>query len=79
MYHLYILLCADGTLYTGITTNVERRVTEHNTSPLGAKYTKGRRPVQLVYSASFNNRATATKEEIRIKKISKKEKEKLFQ
>jgi putative endonuclease len=79
MYHLYILLCADGTLYTGITTHVERRVAEHNASPLGAKYTRGRRPVQVVYSASFNSRATATKEEIRIKKLSKKDKEKLFQ
>ncbi|PIV86597.1 MAG: endonuclease, partial [Candidatus Moranbacteria bacterium CG17_big_fil_post_rev_8_21_14_2_50_41_107] len=53
MYYLYILKCADGTLYTGITTNLERRKEEHNSSSLGAKYTRGRRPVKLVFSETF--------------------------
>ena len=50
MYYLYILKCSDGTLYTGITVDLKRRVGEHNTSKLGAKYTRSRRPVKLVYS-----------------------------
>lgn len=71
MYHLYILRCADGTLYTGITVDVSRRVEEHNTSPLGAKYTRARRPVALVYSKPFRTRSAACKEEARIKKLSR--------
>lgn len=74
MYHLYILKCADGTLYTGITVDLERRVWEHNNSKLGAKYTSARRPVELVYSASFDNRSDASKEEWRIKKLTREEK-----
>lgn len=74
MYFLYILECADQTLYTGITTDVERRVAEHNDSVKGAKYTKARRPVRLVYSAEFENRSEATKEELRIKKLTRDEK-----
>ena len=74
MYHLYILKCADGTLYTGITVDLERRIKEHNSSELGAKYTKSRRPVKIVYSKKFRNRSTASKEELRIKSLSRKEK-----
>ena len=74
MYYLYILNCADQTLYTGITTDLNRRVTEHNTSNLGAKYTKLRRPVALVYSKKFRNRSNASKEEYRIKQLSRQEK-----
>ena len=48
-YFVYILECADGTLYAGITTNIERRVKEHNEDARGAKYTRMRRPVELVY------------------------------
>lgn len=77
MYHLYILLCADGTMYTGITTDLERRIGEHNSSKLGAKYTKARRPVKLIYCKEFGNRSEALKEEARIKKLSRTEKEKL--
>ena len=50
MYFVYILECADHTFYTGITTNLDRRIKEHNTSKVGAKYTKVRRPVKLIYS-----------------------------
>jgi putative endonuclease len=74
MYYLYILKCADKTLYTGITTNLKRRIIEHNSSKLGAKYTSSRRPVKLVYYKKFKNRSTASKEEARIKKIKRKNK-----
>ena len=77
-YFVYILKCSDNTLYTGITTDVKRRVGEHNTSDVGAKYTRGRRPVKLVYQKEFSNRSDATKEEARIKKLSKEQKEKLL-
>jgi putative endonuclease len=75
LYFLYILECADKTLYTGITTNLARRIAEHNTSAIGAKYTKGRRPVKIVYSKKFLDRGTALKEEYYIKSLSKKQKQ----
>ena len=74
MYYLYILECADGTLYTGIAVDVERRVEEHNGSGKGAKYTKARRPVKLVFSKKFRDRSAASKEEARVKKLSREEK-----
>lgn len=74
MYYVYILKCADQTLYTGITTDLKRRITEHNSSKLGAKYTAYRRPVKMVYSAKFKNRAEASAEEFRIKKLTKSQK-----
>jgi putative endonuclease len=74
MWQLYILKCADKTLYTGITTDLNRRIEEHNSSVLGAKYTSGRRPVKLIYSKNFTNRSLASKEESRIKKLSREEK-----
>lgn len=75
MYYTYILKCSDKTLYTGITTDLKRRVVEHNTSKIGAKYTKARRPVKLVYSKKFKDRSEAAKEEARIKSLTRKEKE----
>jgi len=74
MYWVYILKCLDKTLYTGITTGLKRRVGEHNHSSLGAKYTRGRRPVKLVYSKKFKNKSLAAKEEVSIKKLSRQEK-----
>lgn len=79
MWHIYILQCRDKTFYTGITTNLKRRLNEHNTSSLGvsslgAKYTKGRRPVKLVYSGRKKDKSGALKEEYRIKKLSRAEK-----
>ena len=74
MYYLYILKCADETFYTGITTDLERRILEHNKNKLGAKYTSVRRPVKLVFSKKFKNRSLASKEEARIKKLKKAEK-----
>ncbi len=78
MYTLYILECADGTLYTGITTDVKRRVMEHNTSALGAKYTRGRRPVRLVYAEKFRDRSLASCEEARIKTLPRSAKKSLI-
>ena len=74
MYYLYILKCADETLYTGITTDLKRRVAEHNENKLGAKYTASRRPVELVYSKKFRNRSAASKKEAQIKKLTKNQK-----
>ncbi|MDO8565667.1 MAG: GIY-YIG nuclease family protein [Candidatus Moranbacteria bacterium] len=73
-YYLYILKCADGTLYTGITVDLKRRIIEHNSSALGAKYTRGRRPVTLIFSKKFRTRSTASVAESRIKKLSREEK-----
>jgi len=74
MYYLYILKCADKTLYTGITTDLKRRITEHNSKKLGAKYTFSRRPVKMVYFKKFKNRSNASKEESRIKKLKRDKK-----
>jgi putative endonuclease len=74
MYFLYILECSDKTLYTGITTDLERRIAEHEGSKLGSKYTAARRPVKIIYSQKFKNRSSALKEEARIKKLKKSEK-----
>jgi len=71
MYYLYIVRCADKTLYTGITKDVKKRVGEHNTSDLGAKYTKARRPVNLVFKKRFRSRSTASGAEVQIKKLSR--------
>jgi putative endonuclease len=73
-YFVYIVECADGTYYTGITTDIERRVLEHNHSFKAAKYTRSRRPVRLVYSVIIGTRSEASKEEYRIKKLNRKNK-----
>lgn len=94
MYYVYILLCRDKSLYTGITTDLKRRLAEHNGIRLrqdygvtrksavaksygvtrGAKYTRGRGPFELVYSKKFKNRSAASKEEARVKKLSRADK-----
>ncbi len=68
MYFVYMLKCADNTFYTGITTELERRIEEHNGSDKGAKYTRVRRPVSLVYSEEHPDRSSASKREYEIKK-----------
>lgn len=73
-WFVYIVECADGTLYTGCTTDVERRVTEHNTSRRGAHYTISRRPVILKYSEACASRSEATKREYQIKQMTRQEK-----
>jgi len=78
-WYVYIVLCSkDNSYYTGISTDVKRRVKEHNTSERGAKYTKSRRPVTLLKSWKFSNKSEASKEEYRIKQLSKKQKEALI-
>ncbi|HQQ74430.1 MAG TPA: GIY-YIG nuclease family protein [Pseudomonadales bacterium] len=77
IWFVYILRCADGTLYTGITTDLARRVKEHNTGKAGARYTRSRRPVVLVYSEAVENRSEASKREHAIKKLKKKKKMKM--
>lgn len=74
MYYLYIVKCADGTFYTGITTEVARRMREHNGAAHGAKYTAARRPVRLVFSRAFANRSRAARAEARLKRLSRAEK-----
>lgn len=73
-WFVYVLQCADDTLYTGVTTNVARRVEEHNTSPKGAKYTRVRRPVSLVYLEEADSRAAACVREAAFKKLSRDKK-----
>lgn len=76
-YSVYIVQCSDSTLYTGIAVDVEKRVHEHNYSAKGAKYTKVRRPVKLLYAEPHNDRSSASKREYEIKKMSREEKLKL--
>lgn len=78
-WFVYILQCADNTLYTGITTDLERRVSEHNDGKLGARYTRARRPVSLVYSEPCKNRSEASKREAEIKQLSRPAKQLLVQ
>jgi len=70
MYLLYILSCADGTLYTGITSNLPRRLVQHEAGK-GAKYTRGRTPLTLVYLSPCASKSAALKEEHRVKRLSR--------
>lgn len=67
-YYVYLLRCADGTYYTGYTTDVSRRVAEHNAGR-GARYTRGRRPVQLVYVEQWPSRSLALKREAALRRL----------
>ena len=73
-WFVYIVECSDKSLYTGITVDLDRRVLEHNTSNKGAKYTRPRRPVQLVYSETYEDRSSASKRESALKKLSRSDK-----
>jgi putative endonuclease len=73
-YHVYILECADKSLYVGCTNNLEKRIKQHNNSKLGAHYTKIRRPVKLVYSESFKTLLMARRREEEIKRWHRKKK-----
>ncbi len=76
-WQVYLVRCRDNSLYTGIAVNVSRRVAEHNSSAAGARYTRGRRPVVLVYQESVSTRSAALKREHQIKKLPKTAKEAL--
>lgn len=77
MYYVYILACGDGTLYTGISNHLPRRLQQHQNGT-GAKYTRGRSPLHLVFVVEGGDRSLASKEEARIKKLCRKEKEELI-
>lgn len=77
-YYIYILLCKDNTLYTGITNKLSQRLAQHRRGT-GAKYTRGRSPLTLVYLQTSENRSLAQIEEARIKKLTRPEKNHLIQ
>jgi putative endonuclease len=77
-HSVYVIECADGTLYTGYTTDVERRVDEHDAGE-GAKYTRGRTPVTLRHVESFDSRSAAMSREHAIKSLTRTEKEALIE
>ena len=78
VYYLYILTCADRTLYTGITTDVKKRVKEHNEGKVGAKYTRSRLPVFLSFVKEVGEREEALREEYKLKQLSRTDKLKLI-
>lgn len=78
MFYVYIVRCIDATLYTGFTTDIHRRISEHNSSKKGAKYTRGRTPVTLVYQQKFRTRTRALVREATLKKLTRREKLKLI-
>lgn len=77
-HFVYVLQCADETLYTGYTTDVERRVAEHDAGE-GAKYTRGRTPVELVHVEAFDSKSAAMSREWEIKQLRRAEKEQLVE
>ena len=74
MNYTYIVECAAGTLYTGWTTNVQKRVKAHNEEKSGAKYTKAKRPVKLVYYEGYETKEEAMRREYAIKQLTRKQK-----
>ena len=74
VWFVYLVRCQDATFYCGIAKNLEKRLAEHNSPDKGAKYTRGRRPVRLVYAEEVSSRAHATQREGQIKRLSKAEK-----
>ena len=77
-FSVYIVRCSDDTYYTGIAIDVQRRIEEHNHSPKGARYTRSRRPVTLVYTEEHPDRSSASKREYAIKRMTRTEKQKLL-
>lgn len=77
-HSVYVLRCADETLYTGYTTDVQRRVAEHDDGN-GAKYTRGRTPVELVHVESFETKSAAMSREYEIKQLSRTQKDRLVE
>lgn len=73
-YSLYILSCADGSLYTGIALDVEQRLRQHEDGRYGAKYLRGRQPFRLVFEQAIGDRSAASKAEHRLKRLSRSDK-----
>ncbi len=76
-WYVYFLRCNDNSLYAGITTNIDRRLHQHNHTKLGAKYTRAKRPVTLVFIEAALDKSTASKREYQIRKLTKTQKEQL--
>lgn len=79
IWYTYMVRCRDRSLYTGITKDIDKRVAEHNTARNGARYTRTRRPVRLVFLERFSSRSAAAKREQQLKRLSRAEKQKLVQ
>jgi putative endonuclease len=78
-WYLYVIRCRDGTLYTGISTDIDRRLAEHREGgDAGSKYLKGRAPLTLLFQKRLGSRSLALKVENRVKKLSKAKKEKMI-
>ena len=77
-YFVYIVECADGSFYTGYTTDISRRINEHNFSTRSAKYTRSRRPVKLIYKEVYDTLSEALRREHKIKKLSRRAKKALI-
>ena len=77
-WFFYVVMCCDDTLYAGVTTDIKRRLHEHNGTRRGAKYTRVRRPVRLVHKESFPSRSSAQKAECSFKKLTRKQKESII-
>ncbi|MDH5784037.1 MAG: GIY-YIG nuclease family protein [Chromatiales bacterium] len=77
-WYVYILCCNDDSLYTGVTTNCARRLHEHNHTRRGARYTRARRPVTLVYSEVAESRSSAQRREAEIRQLSRQQKKQLI-
>ncbi len=73
-WFVYMLQCSDDSLYTGVTTDIDRRLAEHNESPLGSKYTRARRPVTLTWFEQCDSRSSATIREAEIKNLDRAQK-----
>lgn len=76
MHYVYVVECRDGSLYTGYTTDVDRRIDEHNDGA-GAKYTRARRPVELVHVERYESQSAAMSREYEVKQLSRRQKERL--
>ena len=78
IWHVYMVRCSDGTLYTGITSDLKKRIEAHNSGKDGARYTRSRRPVKLVYSEQVKSKSAAAKLEYQLKKLPRLEKIRLI-
>ena len=74
VWFVYMLVCNDQTIYTGITLDIQKRLTEHNNGANGARYTRSRRPVSLAYLEKLPDRSTASRREYQLKKLSRQQK-----
>jgi putative endonuclease len=77
IWHVYMVRCSDRTLYTGITNDLKKRIEAHNSGKEGARYTRSRRPVKLVYSEQVESKSAAAKLEYQLKKLPRLKKDKL--